>query len=307
MDIITENARVPYDKTAVVLGDFDGLHLAHTAIIKEALNYAKNNGLKTGVFLFEENTKKFLEKRNIRLITDNEEKNRILEELGVDFIYKVKFDSEFSEKTPEEFIKYLTENLNIKAVFCGYDYKFGHKASGDSELMQSMGKSYGFDVFVMQKITIENNIVSSTYIRELLENGDVKKANLFLGREFSIGGFVEKGLQNGRKLGFPTANVHYSDESVIPMTGVYAGYSYIDGIRHNSVINVGNNPTFNAEKITIESHILDFCEDIYDKNIRVSFVERIRGDIKFASLEELSKQIKNDAQVARKMLCKEGK
>ena len=179
--------------------------------------------------------------------------------------------------------------------------------SGDSELMQSMGKSYGFDVFVMQKITIENNIVSSTYIRELLENGDVKKANLFLGREFSIGGFVEKGLQNGRKLGFPTANVHYSDESVIPMTGVYAGYSYIDGIRHNSVINVGNNPTFNAEKITIESHILDFCEDIYDKNIRVSFVERIRGDIKFASLEELSKQIKNDAQVARKMLCKEGK
>ena len=305
MNIIDNNAKAPYDATAVILGDFDGLHRAHTAIIEKAVRYAKENDCKAGVFLFEENTKKFLEKKQLSLITDNEEKNHILKKLGVDFIYKVRFDREFSEKTPEDFVAYLKDKLSIKAVFCGYDYSFGHKAAGDASMMQKMGKELGFDVNIMPQITIEGYTVSSTYIRELLENGDIRKANLFLGRRFSLGGIVERGLRNGTKLGFPTANVKCNDEIVIPMSGVYAGYSYVNGIEYKSVINVGNNPTFNAKRITVESHILDFCEDIYDKNIRVSFVERIRGDIKFNSIDELSAQINNDACEAYRILEKE--
>lgn len=305
MNIIDKDIKVPYGETAVILGDFDGLHKAHTAIIADAVEYARHNGIKAGVFLFEENTKKFLEKKNIRLITDNEERAYILKKLGVDFMYKVKFDLKFSEKTPSEFAKYLKEKLNAKAVFCGYDYRFGHKASGDAKMMREFGKKYGFETFVMPQIKIDGSVVSSTYIRTLLQTGDIKKANLFLGREFSISGVVEEGLKNGTKMGFPTANLCVNADIIIPDSGVYAGYSYIDGIKYKCVINIGNNPTFNAKKITVESHILDFCEDIYGKNIRISFVERIRGDIKFKGMEQLACQIKNDVLMARDILKEE--
>lgn len=305
MNIINNDITLPYGETAVILGDFDGLHKAHTAIIAEAVEYARHKGIKVGVFLFEENTKKFLQKKSIKLITDNEERVCILEQFGVDFMYITKFDRDFCEKTPFEFAKYLKEKLNISAVFCGYDYRFGHKASGDAQMMQKLGQELGFETFIIPQIKIDGNTVSSTYIRTLLQTGDIKKANLFLGRNFSLSGVVEEGLKNGTKMGFPTANLCVDDSIIIPDSGVYAGYSYIDGIQYRSVINVGNNPTFNAKKITVESHILDFCEDIYDKNIRISFVERIRGDIKFEGMEQLAKQIKEDALKAREILKEE--
>lgn len=302
MEIIYENAVVPYDGTAVVLGDFDGLHTAHTAIIKNGTEYAKRHGLKSGVMLFEENTKSVLEHTNIELITENEEKIRLLDDMGLDFAYMVRFDHAFMRKTPEEFIRYLSDTLRAKAVFVGYDYKFGHMAAGNADTLSKLSEKYGLEAVILPEMKISGKTVSSTYIRSLIKDGRMEEAAEFLGREFSVSGKVEKGLQNGRKMGFPTANVAYSPKIVLPHTGVYAGFTYVRGKRYRSVINVGNNPTFGAEHITIESHILGFDSDIYNEYVRVSFVKRIRGDIKFKNMEELKEQIKKDVKTSESIL-----
>lgn len=302
MDIIHENTVVPYDGTAVVLGDFDGLHAAHTAIIKNGTEYAKRYGLKSGVMLFEENTKSVLENINVELITENEEKIRLLEDMGLDFAYMVRFDREFMRKTPEEFIRYLSDKLRAKAVFAGYDYKFGHMAAGNADTLSKLSKEYGMEAVILPEMKIGGKTVSSTYIRSLIKSGKMEEAAEFLGREFSICGKVEKGLQNGRKMGFPTANISYSPKIVLPCTGVYAGFTYVKGKKYKSVINVGNNPTFGAERITVESHILDFDCDIYGEYVRVSFAKRIRGDIKFKNMKELTEQIEKDVKASESIL-----
>lgn len=302
MDIIHENTVVPYDGTAVVLGDFDGLHAAHTAIIKNGTEYAKRYGLKSGVMLFEENTKSVLENINVELITENEEKIRLLEDMGLDFAYIVRFDREFMRKTPEEFIRYLSDKLRAKAVFAGYDYKFGHMAAGNADTLSKLSKEYGMEAVILPEMKIGGKTVSSTYIRSLIKSGKMEEAAEFLGREFSICGKVEKGLQNGRKMGFPTANISYSPKIVLPCIGVYAGFTYVRGKKYRSVINVGNNPTFGAERITVESHILDFDCDIYGEYVRVSFAKRIRGDIKFKNMKELTEQIEKDVKASESIL-----
>lgn len=301
MDIINENRIVPYEKTAVALGDFDGLHAAHTELIRKGMEYARKNNLKIGVFLFEENTKSVLE-QNIRLITENEDRLRLIEDTGVDFVYKVRFDSAFMKKTPEEFIEYLVEKLHICAVFTGYNYRFGYKAQGDTQMLLGAGEQYGFKTFILPQMSIDGETVSSTHIRSLIEQGRVEEAKKFLGRSFYIGGTVERGLQNGRKMGFPTANVSYNEKLVIPESGVYAGLTYVHGEEYKSVINVGNNPTFNGARVTIESHLFDFDEEIYGEKIKVSFVKKIRDDIKFGGTEQLARQIQKDAAEAERIL-----
>ena len=198
-------------------------------------------------------------------------------------------------------MKFLVEQLNVKAVCCGYDYSFGYQAEGRVDTLRLLCNRYGVTVLVTDKICINGEEVSSTAIRQCIVNGNIEKANKMLGRCFCVEGPVVKGLQNGRKLGFPTANVCYNYEMVIPKDGVYAGFTYVNGIGFKSVINVGKNPTFGADKITIESHILDYNNDLYGENIRVSFSKRLRGEIKFDSIGELKKQINKDAQTVRAM------
>ena len=183
----------------------------------------------------------------------------------------------------------------------GYDYSFGFKAQGDVEMLKKFGEKYGFKVFVTDVIKIDGRVVASTYIRQVIKSGEMEEAERFLGRRYCIEGNVVKGLQNGRKMGIPTANVDYDINMALPKAGVYAGITYVSGKRLKSVINVGKNPTFGAEKLTVESHILDFDEDIYGEYIRVSFAKRLRGDIKFNSMEELKNQIQNDIEVTSKM------
>lgn len=300
MDIF-ENTVVPYDGTVVALGNFDGLHAAHTELIKNAIKYASDNKIKCGVLLFSKNTKSVLEKRDIGLITDNGEKLEIIEELGADFVYKINFDGEFMKKTPEEFIEFLRTRLKIKAVFAGFDYTFGRGAAGNTKLLEDMGKKHGFSTIILPEVKINGITVSSTCIRSLIQDGRVAEAWELLGRSFCMSGTVEKGFQNGRKLGFPTANVGYNTEKILPAYGVYAGYARIKGKYLPCVINVGNNPTFNAKKTTLEAHITDFAEDIYGEYIDIYFIRRIRGEIKFAGIDELKKQIEKDVEAAKKL------
>lgn len=292
--------KVDYDGTVVALGNFDGLHVAHMTIIRNGIQYAKEHNLKSGVLLFDENTKGVTQGK-IELITPNEAKLELLEREKADFVFMEKFDKEFMKKTPEEFVLYLVNNLHVKAVCVGYDYSFGFKAQGDVEMLKKFGEKYGFKVFVTDVIKIDGRVVASTYIRQVIKSGEMEEAERFLGRRYCIEGNVVKGLQNGRKMGIPTANVDYDINMALPKAGVYAGITYVSGKRLKSVINVGKNPTFGAEKLTVESHILGFDEDIYGEYIRVSFAKRLRGDIKFNSMEELKNQIQNDIEVTSKM------
>ncbi|MCH5210614.1 MAG: bifunctional riboflavin kinase/FAD synthetase [Oscillospiraceae bacterium] len=298
MEIIRDE--VNYDGTVVALGNFDGLHVAHMTIIRNGIRYAKENGLKSGVLLFDENTKEVTQGK-IELITTNELKLELLERERADFVFMRKFDMEFMQKTPEEFAIYLVDALRVKAVCVGYDYSFGHKAQGDVNMLQSLGEKYGFKVLVTDAIKVDNRIVSSTYIRQAIKDGSVDEAERYLDRRYCIDGEVVKGFQNGRKMGIPTANVDYDINMALPKEGVYAGVAYVDGRRFKSVINVGKNLTFNARKLTVEVHILGFDEDIYGKYIRVSFAKRLRGVIKFDSIDELKKQIHNDMETALNM------
>ncbi len=298
MEVI--RGKVNYDGTVTALGNFDGLHVAHMTIIRNGIQYAKEHGLKSGVLLFDENTKGITQ-GGVELITPNEAKLELLEREKPDFVFMEKFDKEFMKKSPEEFVKYLVDNLHVKAVCVGYDYSFGFKAQGDVELLKSFGEKYGFKVFVTDVIKLDGRIVSSTYIRQAVKQGDMEEAERFLGRRYCIEGNVAKGFQNGTKMGIPTANVEYDTNMALPKEGVYAGITYVDGKRLKSVINVGKNLTFGAEKLTVESHILDFNEDIYGKYIRVSFAKRLRGVVKFGSVDELIHQIKQDIETTSEM------
>ena len=301
MEIIHAEKIVDYDKTAVALGNFDGLHIAHMKIIRDCVRIAERRGIKSGVLLFEENTKAVAGNKTVELITTNDQKLKLLSREKLDFVYIRQFTKEFMQKSPEEFVRLLLKNLKVKVVCVGYDYRFGHKAEGNVDTLRELGEKYGFEVIVTDKITVDGETVSSTHIRGLVRDGRVDEAIAFLGRRYTISGEVVEGLKNGRKMGLPTANVDYDKHMVLPKEGVYAGITEIEGRRFTSVINVGKNLTFGAEKLTVESHILDFDEDIYGKNINVLFAKRLRGVFKFESVNELIKQINSDKEAARKM------
>lgn len=302
MDIIRQTGSVPYERTVVALGNFDGMHTAHMTIIQKCIKYAKKHGCKSGVLLFSEHTRKLLSEKGVKIITPEKKKLEILRHAGIDFVYIRDFDADFMHLSPEEFVKQLSSSLHTVAVCVGYDYRFGFKAQGDAKLLEKLGKKYGFEAVVTDEIDLDGAAIKSTLIRRLISEGNVEKAGELLGRYVSVEGAVAHGLENGRKMGIPTANIEYEIDSAIPKNGVYAGYTYVDGIKYKSVINVGNNPTFGADKVTIESHILGFDQDIYDKVIIAEFVKRLRGDIKFSSIDELKNQINADIEQAGKDL-----
>ncbi len=301
MEVIYAEKTVGCADTAVALGNFDGLHIAHMKIIRDCIATAKRRGIKSGVLLFEENTKSVAGKKPVRLITTNEQKLALLERESLDFVYIRRFTEEFMKKTPEEFVRLLVKNLKVKLVCVGYDYRFGYKASGDVDTLRELGGKYGFEVIVTDKITVDGETVSSTLIRGLVRSGRVDEAVKFLGRRYTISGRVAEGLKNGRKMGLPTANVSFDPRMALPKEGVYAGLTELDGRRYKSVINVGRNLTFGAERLTVESHLIDFNENIYGRNVNVLFIKRLRGDIKFAGMEELKQQINMDIEATLRM------
>ncbi len=296
MEIIREGVT---DKCVVALGNFDGLHIAHREVIQNAIDTAKNKGVKGAVLLFREHTQDIINKTHIKLITTEDRKLKLLQEMGVDIVYMHHFNSEFMSKSPREFAEFLVNDLNACAVSVGYDYRFGYKAEGDVDTLRELGLELGFEVVVTDEMCDGNEPIKSTTIRGYICSGEIEKANEMLGRSFSVMGKVVEGRQNGRKMGVPTANVEVSPHCILPDAGVYMGYTVVGDRRLKSVINVGNNPTFNADKTTVESHILNFSDDIYGKVIEVEFVSRIRGEIKFSGMDELKKQIEKDIEAVR--------
>lgn len=294
MEIIQRSAKS--DKTVVALGNFDGLHRAHMTIIGNCVAEAKARGVKSAVLLFFEHPQNIIAPKSVKLILDSYNKTKILEDAGIENVYIHHFDRDFMMLSPEEFIEFLISIANPVALCVGYDYRFGYRAEGDTETLKELCHQRGIDVIVTDEVKEGDVPVKSTAIRQFLKNGEIEKANAMLGRNFTLRGEVREGLQNGRKIGFPTANVGVGENIVLPLDGVYMGYTNVEGKKYKSLINVGNNPTVNGKEVTVESHILDFNGDIYGKVIEVEFCRRLRGEIKFESLEALKKQIQRDLE-----------
>tara|TARA_B100000902_G_scaffold33668_1_gene40434 strand:+ start:327 stop:1250 length:924 start_codon:yes stop_codon:yes gene_type:complete len=287
----------------ILIGNFDGVHLGHQKLFKLAQSYKKKYNLKIGVINFDPMPKMFFNQslKNFRLSSINQ-KIDLLNNLGVDFIATKKFDRTFSKTKSINFIKnILYQKLNAKFIFVSNNFRFGNKREGDVNLLIKNEKEYKYKVVEPKPLIVNQKVVSSTLIRNLLENGFLEKANKLLGRNWSIVGIVQKGRQIGKKIGFPTCNISIKDY-VLAKPGVYAvkvlrknNSKYIKGIA-----NLGYRPTFNQKKILLEVHLFNFSGNLYNKYLSVEFLKFIRKEKKFKNVDQLKTQIQTDLMIAKK-------
>ncbi len=291
----------------VTIGTFDGVHLGHQAILKDMVKTAKDIGGETVVITFYPHPRQVLNinAANLRFITTQEEKLQLLEKSGVDNVVVVNFTKEFSRVSSEDFIRdYIIEHINPVKLVIGYDHHFGNNRMGDFNLLSEMQNKYNFQVQRIEAHDVENIAVSSTKIRHSLQQGDIERANALLGYQFSYIGKVVSGNKIGREIGYRTANIEVEREfRLIETSGVYATYVDYEGKEYKSMTYIGKKPTVNNDEVeNIEVHLFDFDGDLYDKEIKVRFVKRVRGEQKFESLDALKRQIQIDEKNIREIL-----
>lgn len=284
------------EKTSIALGNFDGLHEGHQCLIERVVSYGAENHLTSSVLLFKSHSRDLLSNHATKILTNLDQKLQLLDQMGVELVFLKEFDNEFMSMTPEEFISnLLLKTCQAECVVVGYDYRFGNKAMGDVAMLSQWSLKLGYHLFVESPIKDESNFISSSRIRQLILKGKVEEAAELLTRPHTVEGVVVKGVQRGRTLGFPTANICLSDNYVIPENGVFYTKINVRGRQFSSLTDIGTNPTFeNSDKIKIETHILDFQGDIYGEQVSVSFVRFIRPDVIFSGAEELICQIEQD-------------
>lgn len=289
------------EDTVLALGNFDGVHKGHQLIIERTVKSAEAAGLKSAVFTFSNHTRTLLKKLPpVKNILYAEEKAAIIESMGVDYLFNIPFTREILIMSPEEFIdEILVKKFKIREAYCGFNYRFGYKAAGTPEVLMREGMKRDFGIHVQEPYKIDDIVVSSTYIRELIEAGDMEECARFMGRPYAIGGEVVVGNKLGRTIGFPTSNVMIDETMATPPNGVYITYCIYNGTRYPSVTNVGVKPTVGNYKKNVETHIFNFDKELYGKDIRVEFVKRTREERKFESVDALSAQIKSDCIMAK--------
>ena len=292
-----------HKRSIVLIGNFDGVHIGHQKLFKLANSYKKKFNLNIGVLTFEPMPKMFFNKdiKNFRISSINQ-KNIILKKLGVDFIITKKFDKKFSKIKSDFFVKeILSKKIEAKYIFVSDNFKFGNKREGDVDQLIKNEKICDYKIIKPRPLILSQKIISSTYIRSLLEKGNLKKTNRLLRRNWSIEGIVQRGREQGKKIGFPTCNIDIKDY-VIAMPGVYA----VKVKRKNSnkslkaIANLGYRPTFNQKKILLEVHIFNFSGNLYNKYLSIEFTKFIRKEKKFKNVNQLRKQIQSDLKVAKR-------
>ncbi len=287
--------------TVVTIGTFDGVHIGHRKIINRLVNTGKEEGLKSVILTFFPHPRMVLQKdSNIKLINTIEERREILESVGLDYLLIKEFTQEFSRLTAEDFVKtLLVDKLNAKKVIIGYDHRFGRNRNADIEDLKKFGDTYNFDVEEISVQDIDDVAVSSTKIRKALSEGDVERANMYLGYNFMLNGTVTKGKGLGRQLNYPTANIKIDEDyKLIPKYGSYIVKAYIEEDIVYGMMNIGMNPTVNGDKETIEVHFFNFNKDIYDQSLTIELLKRLRDEQKFASVEALKNQLEKDKETA---------
>lgn len=295
------------EKTIVTIGSFDGLHLGHQYLLQKIVNEASNNSLKSLIFTFYPTANQFFSKNGkIKQLNTIEERIKLIENKNIDFLVIQPFSKYFANLDAEIFVKEILVNqFKVSKLIIGYDHRFGKNRSAGYEELKEFGKKYNFEVLNISAFEKENIVISSTKIREYLDNGNIEYANKLLGYSFNFQGKVIHGKKIGANLGFPTANLEMIDENkIVPKIGVYFVKIIYQNDQFYGMLNIGNNPTFNNNKQSIEVHIFDFQENIYDKSIEVVFLKKIRDEIKFNSKELLIKQLEEDKKTCLNIIAK---
>ena len=304
MKVIFDPEEPIENSTSATIGNFDGVHVGHKKIIAAVKEEAKQKGLSSCVITFHPHPQKVLQNIDIPLLVPIRERLKLLEKEGVEVVACYTFTKDIAKIPAKDFVTdILIGKLNLKHLIVGPGFSFGRKREGNLDLLDKMGKEYGFDTEVVETALIDGEIVSSTAIRNLVREGNMVKAGKFLGYNFYIEGQVKEGERRGRQIGFPTANLD-TDWDILPKVGVYATLAHVDGIVLNSITNVGYRPTFGNNELVIETHIFNFNEDIYKKRIEVEFVDRVRDEQKFNGPQALVEQIKKDVDRVNVILSK---
>lgn len=284
----------------IALGSFDGLHMGHLSLIDKVVELAKNNNGKSMVFTFKNHPRTLINKENApKLLMDNNRKVEILKNHKVDIVCLKEFNFEFMKMKPKEFVESLIFHYNVKGFVVGFNYKFGYKNLGNVELLKQLKNEYGYELYVMEPCKYNNEVVSSTRIRKALEDGEVLDASRMLTLPYTLSGEVVHGKKLGRTIGFPTANLKYNENFILPKIGVYYTNIKVNNNIYKGITSVGNNPTVKGKTLTIETYILDFKQEIYGEQIDISFIKKIRDEKKFNSLEELKDQLEKDKMFAK--------
>lgn len=285
----------PPHYSVVTSGTFDGVHLGHQKILGRLKELATRKQGETVLLTYWPHPRLILqpEDKSLRLLSTLSEKVKLLEELGVDHLIILPFTKELSQMSSEEFIReILVEKIQTKTLVIGYDHKFGKNREGSFEYLKSHSHLFGFDMEEISRQDVDDLAVSSTKIRKALALGDTYTASKYLGRPYVLSGQVVKGQQIGRSIGFPTANIQIVDNyKLLPRDGAYAVYAEVAGIHYKAILNIGDRPTVDGKKKTIEAHLIDFDEDVYGQDLSIYFQEFLREEERFESLEALKNQL----------------
>jgi riboflavin kinase / FMN adenylyltransferase len=291
-------------RPVVAIGNFDGIHLGHRALLNTALATAAISGSASAVLTFSPHPRRYFQpERALFPLTDAKTKARLLADAGIDALITLTFDAQLAAMPAQDFIDgVLVKRLRASSVVIGHDFHYGKQRLGTPEMLTSVGLKRGFTTQIVQPKMLNGDVVSSSRIRSLLSQGDIVGANQLLGREWCVESTVQHGEKRGRELGYPTANLHL-DESVLLKYGIYAVRAVVEGISHPAIASFGSRPTFDDGAAKLEVHIFDFCGDLYGKTMTVYFAAYIRAEQKFSGIEPLIEQMDQDSRQARHLLA----
>jgi riboflavin kinase / FMN adenylyltransferase len=283
----------------VTIGNFDGVHLGHRQILTKIHNDCKSKKLKFIVLTFVPHPQKILRPENDRFMINNyEDRRKLLSQMGVDYLVEINFTRDFSTLTAEKFINdFLLIYPRLSHLYLGHDFAFGANKAGRFDIVTSLCTPRGIEVEIQPKYYLKDQLISSSLVRDLVSSGQVHAVKEILARPFFLSGVVIKGEGRGKKMGYPTANIQFADDQILPSRGVYITQTTHHQMVYKSVTNIGFNPTFKTpDKIHVETNIFDFDFDIYGETIQIAFLEKIRDEKKFPTVNDLISQIKSDAE-----------
>lgn len=297
-------AQPPRESALLTIGVFDGVHLGHRFLLEHLRKEAAREGALSAVLTFTNHPRTVIQPGYcVPYITTVEDRLELLRQEGVDLVLPLTFDEELSRLQAHEFVDLLRERVNMSGLVMGSSFAMGHKRGGTPETLAQMGREKGFSTAVVEPASAQGEEVSSTAIRDAITSGDVSRASRLLGRHFVLRGEVVRGQARGRELGFPTANLDLPECQVVPGNGVYAARVVVDGVALSAAVNIGVRPTFGDGERMVEVHILDYAGgDLYGSELPVEFVERLRDELRFGSVEELVAQMTKDVEQSRQIL-----
>lgn len=307
MEIEQELASItPQGETLLTIGVFDGVHAGHRYLLKKLQQRAAEKKLLSGVVTFSPHPQSVLQQHNqLPWLTSLEDRVRAFQELGVNIVAVLTFTPKLAQLSARDFMSLLKKHLKMRGIMVGPDFALGQGREGNINLLRALGREMEFNVEVIPPFTINGEVVSSTLIRRALAQGDMRKVERLMGRYFHLRGKVITSDKRGRVLGFPTANLDIKPQQALPGNGIYATIAQVDGKQFPSATNIGIRPTFGEGEKTVETHLLNYKSDLYGKDIRLEFVQKLRDEQRFSSSEELKVQIEKDVQEVEAILAKD--